>query len=514
MTRFLLLIGAVTFLMFSPYSFAAEMEEVQCGSVKKVTGVHCPNFEIDLDLSQCTDAGALGAMRVECVNAYVSKIVFPSTLNGQSQEIEFALTKNSTGEWVAGTLYRKHLASRPIVETSVVPSVPGAPAQAVQALNTINVSGNFLAKTITQDKVDMLSNKSYSFVRIRPQFMWNPSDQAQVILEPQASKIFGEQVWSSTSATGNTQQSTSGKSFDTALTIHQAYGVYRPFSELSVLIGRQVLEYGEGLVVGASDWNSIGQSFDAARVRLTTPGLKLDVLASKLVDTNTTTSGAGDKDLYGIYPSFNFGEILSEFDLYGFYLRDKSVVGQKTQTYVGGVRAKNKWSNGSDVRLEITRQNRMDSFQGETELGLAFDEEAARVALLGFYAEQNYNPFFHSGHKFLGIADIFTRKNIKGLGLKSQFKLLDDGLVLTLDYTYFRRVTRAYGAYSFAGNEYLNTEDKKDLGSELDITLKFKLYTKIYFTLGGSYFHPTGYFKNSYGRKRATFYYGELLMSF
>lgn len=67
--------------------------------------------------------------------------------------------------------------------------------------------------------------------------------------------------------------------------LHQAYftlGNPKEFP-LSLKVGRQVLSYGEERLVGAFDWNNIGRTFDAAKLRWQSDGFSADLFTSRPV---------------------------------------------------------------------------------------------------------------------------------------------------------------------------------------------------------------------------------------
>jgi len=131
------------------------------------------------------------------------------------------------------------------------------------------------------------------------------------------------------------------------------------YSPLTLIIGKQNLRFGSGLVVGDPDTNDtatgqtvattaadldVRKSFDAIRATLDYNPLVLDIVIAKI---NAGVVGAGDlrddQDLYGINAAYKFDKYNSEAEVYLFERNTKSgavlVTNNKTDTlYVYGVR--------------------------------------------------------------------------------------------------------------------------------------------------------------------------------
>jgi hypothetical protein len=83
---------------------------------------------------------------------------------------------------------------------------------------------------------------------------------------------------------GEVNRQGDGPESDT-VNLHQAYVTVGNVSEfpLSLKVGRQVLSYGEERLVGAFDWNNIGRTFDAAKVRWESDWVGADFFTSREV---------------------------------------------------------------------------------------------------------------------------------------------------------------------------------------------------------------------------------------
>ena len=84
---------------------------------------------------------------------------------------------------------------------------------------------------------------------------------------------------------------------DATLGLHQGF-VTIANDRVSVQLGRQELNYGEHLVIGAVPWHQLGRAFDAAKVRvdLGGHGAWLDVFGAQVVELGDNGFGDGDHD--------------------------------------------------------------------------------------------------------------------------------------------------------------------------------------------------------------------------
>ncbi|MBI3542370.1 MAG: alginate export family protein [Deltaproteobacteria bacterium] len=394
-----------------------------------------------------------------------------------------------------------------------------APAKAAVSASSFSFKGEARLRVEGDDRTDFANTKDFTVLRVRPGVTFTPDVTLDVFLEPQFSKTFGEPQLNAATTTANASQTTSGTTFDTSLSVHEAYIDYHPYENFSFIGGRQILDYGEGLVVGRADWGNVGRSFDALRTRVTHKRGFWDVWASKLVDNNTTATGtADDTNFYGTYLSMEFGKHLKALDLYAFYQRD----GLPQHLYVGGVRAKSdiRWF---DYRLEATKEyggavaSGDGAYQADLELGVTLNTSfRPRFAVEGFTSGRNYNQLFPSGHEFLGSADIFSRRNISG-GVFHFSGEPWDNITFLLDYHRFYRTSTDTGAFRFNGTVLgLPARSANNyVGQELDFFWKYRVSRALSFFAGLAGFLKGDYLNDSYAQDwRPTFYYVQLEAKF
>lgn len=397
-----------------------------------------------------------------------------------------------------------------------------APA-AEETSKTLDVKGSFRIRAETGDRTDYIGTRAFSTLRVRPMFTFHASDEAVVYFEPQFAKSFGEINYPGTGAATNAAQQTSGTTYDTALGVHQAYADYSPVTWGKLLAGRQVLSYGDELVIGALDWNNVGRSFDAFRARSKYDLGFTDVFTSKLVDTNTAAPSDGDYDLHGVYNSWKFGEFAKETDFYVLYLVDGRGTGPAPlKLWTAGARVKTSLET-TDYRAEVTGQSgtasgsKLSGFQGDAEGGYTFDSaKKTRLGVGGFLATKNYNQLFPTSHKWLGYADILGRRNIVGAVARFSAKPAKEW-TLSFDAHQFFRASKTDPVYKLNGTTALGTgggSSKNDVGTEADLTAKFEAAQNVVLTGGASVLVPGGYLRDQFGSRLPLFYYAQMEIRF
>jgi hypothetical protein len=494
---------------------AQAAQEASCAKINVTQAKECSDLKVQFNLNACQDSAAT-SVQISCKQAFLAE----ASVAGATSLYTVNLTRNPDSTWTAGTVLKgpkPSVAPAPVAKTEAKVEAAPAPAAAPAAVASkgFTAKGSFRLRTEVNDKTDFASTRTHTPLRLRADLNWAANDETDFFLQPQASKTFGESVFVTSSGTTNSSQLTSGQSYDTTLSFHQAYVDYHPSEHVKFILGRQVLSYGDQMVVAAGDWGNVGRSFDALRTRLSygLGGVKAwsDLFLSKIKDTNINGSGAGDKTLYGLYNSFNLGEYMQALDLYGMFERDASAR-PKIDLWVTGVRAKSKIGS-FDYRVEYTKQLEASwGYQVDGEVGMTFfSANPLRIAPNYFRATHDYNQFYTSTHSWLGAADIIGRRNVQGGALHVSFGATKE-LTFLFDYFYFQRIQSNQSAYKKSGatlgNRFGSTS--KALGQEFDLAAKYQLNGALNLVGGVSYFHPGAYFRDQYGTKKPTFSYLQL----
>jgi len=393
---------------------------------------------------------------------------------------------------------------------------------AIGALSCFNVysavdfSGHAFVRHEQKDNRDFLKKTQDRVSASLSRFRLNISaknDQAtkwDVFLQPQFSKVFGAKD------SGNVS---SGNVYDTGLNVHQAYINYHPAEKLTIRAGREEFNFGDQLMVGGVGWHHVGRSFDGLSFNGNWIANGKDVLfASKLVDNNATTYSAGSKELYGFYHNQSLTKFIENFDLYYFYLTDSTALTTKTQIHTYGIRLKSKIDK-LDYRVEANAQTgdtanvSTAAHQYDLEIGHALPFWKSRFSVEYFSATKNYNQLFPTGHKWLGIADMFSRRNVQGYAAHFSMMPTQD-LKVKFDYHSFSRADSAVTAFNFSGGSYGTVGSKDDIATEFDVTLEYALDKALLLTYSYGHVAAGGYLKDQGAKDNMIFNYLQLIAKF
>ncbi len=397
----------------------------------------------------------------------------------------------------------------------------------ITSLKAIAIESDSLIKTTVggqgrlrferSERTDYLSERSGFLLRVRPEVRLSKGSELSLFIQPQFSKAFGKPEFPGTSATTNAGQPTSGTTFDSSLGIHQATIEYRPVDSFQFIFGRQLLSYGDEVVLSGLDWDNVGRSFDALRARYSHGSGSVDFFYSKLFASKVTATvqGAGDGDLLGLYSSNNFGSGLSATDLYLLYRQDQTT-GSNRELFALGARVKDRLG-AFDYRAEATKEagsqftDAGSAYQIDLEAGWNFDAPfKSRIGLEVFQAGSTYDQLYPLAHKYLGIADIFGRRNIQG-GVLHLTAVPTEGFTAQFDFHYLMRTSTSAPAYKLNGTTALGTgtHTSSAIGSELDLILSYAISKEITATLGGGVLLPGDYLKAELGDFNPTFWYAQ-----
>ncbi len=395
----------------------------------------------------------------------------------------------------------------------------GGPVWAVT--DRIEIGGSARVRAEFRDNADFnQATKDYSDnigSRLRIDAKFKANEKASLFFQPQFTKIWGEPEFVPTGAGANTAMNTSGATHDTGLDIHQGFLSYSTSEELSILLGRKELNYGDELLVGGVGWSHVGRSFDLVLAEYKHQWGRIDGFYSMVVDRNVSSAAAGDRDFSGLYFANRFSDYLSHADFYVFHLND-SGVNPKTSTTAYGLRLKSPVER-FDYRVEATLENvkgvgSQDEHQFDVELGYTFLEAAKlRLAVEYFYATANFDQLFPTGHKWLGYADLFSRRNIKGYHARLSGQPTDS-LTLALDYHVFERQETSQPAYKFNGTAYGTTGESSAIATEIDFVVAYKVDDNLTLEGGAARVQPEDYLKDNGGPDQAYFYYLQTTLMF
>ncbi len=334
---------------------------------------------------------------------------------------------------------------------------------------------------------------------------WAPDPKVSVFFQPKFVKIMGQSP-----AGGTTSDATMG--------VHQAYTNIMPTEKISYQIGRFEMKYGDELVIGPVGWSMTGRAFDGLRAHwVANDIIWLDVFYNKNVETstfaatgNTGPTATADTNFIGLYLGGKPGGAIAEADLYYLILQENTPSGTGTDKEEDratmGVRLKGA-TGPVDYRVEYTTQSGKDykGFQAidgdikdadQTNAEVGFKTGDTRIAVEYFTANKNYDQLFPTGHKWLGFADLFGRRNINGIRAGVSHKFMEHMSVM-LDYHTFSRTDDTTAVYKLDGSTAwgANTGSSKDIGTEIDLTLVCSKIKNLTWQAGYSIFSAGDYGK-------------------
>jgi hypothetical protein len=559
-------------------AFAPSVQAAPCGTVKARSGESCEFLDVLVDLTGCEVSSGKGSGTVTCESDGTAKVSFAGAegtyraslkksasgwvvtepLAKSSGKAPKKLTEREEANQEVSKPKKSKKAKKsdavPVAKSAEVPiervfpeakavetqpapvttptpaptpSVAAVPATvplvAVMSKSPLTIAGSARFRAEAKDNLDFLESATdssrFGLMRFRLDFLFKPRSDVSLFVQPQASRTWGKNEVVSSSVTGTTpvasSTSTSGGTQDSRMDLHQGYLSYRPGEPSEIIVGRQILAYGDEMLIGALDWHNVSRSFDAMKTSFTFAPGKIDLFWSKITERNDTSAGAGDKDFYGLYSSWNLGEGFKQTDLYALHSNEASTA-PKQKTSAVGLRLKSPLG-AFDYRLEVTGENvrGASEYQGDLELGYTvWAAKKLRFSAEYFRASKDFDQFFPTFHKWLGIADYFGRRNIQGyrVGASMDFSSI---FSVVADYHCFSRTDTSGPAYSLTGTTgYGTAGDAKAIAHEFDLIAKLKLNELLTLSGGGGWVVPAAYMKANRGPDSGYFSYAELMLLF
>ncbi len=323
------------------------------------------------------------------------------------------------------------------------------------------------------DAVNALTDDNWLLQRARIGLLVKPSDWFKLYVQGQDSREINSDRADFPGVLG--------AEGDDAFDLRQGYlefGNAKAFP-LTLKVGRQLLSYGDERLIGAFDWNNIGRTFDAAKLRWEEKTWSVDAFASTVVVPergsynqsdflngnendrsqtfsgvyfNTTALSFQSTDLYALHLHENTNPryqpaAIGDTDFFTLGFRMKSKPGAFAPQPVPASDGKEiadgksvpaplpaKKPIGFDYTFEAAFQTGevrgldLTAFAAHLDLGYTFDTSwRPRVALGYSFASGDGNPLdqdietfqnlFPTNHKFYGQADFFSWQNIHDLEL-------------------------------------------------------------------------------------------------
>jgi len=309
-----------------------------------------------------------------------------------------------------------------------------------------------------------------------------------------------DDMYSSSGVSGNSK----------GINLYQAWVALKPTSEIAIKIGRQQFSYDDQRLLSARNWNDYQVTYDAVLFSRGKSKSKLDIAASW--NTNGATDALYPKGKLKLLDFVRYEQVVGKFSLSAIALvtgntkadtiTDISLVA----TYGATLQYK---INGFDARLTGYYQNALNSVNGDIDAyclsffarKLLLGEKASVGLGVDLYSgndgtnssaeykkmQHKFNSMYGNRHGMLGFMDYYTsipEQGIQDYMLKAEYKLTKEVLLMA-DYHLFY--------LNNEGFDIVNASQltDKNLGSELDLTLQWKLMKEVIFQAGYSFYSTT-----------------------
>jgi len=265
-------------------------------------------------------------------------------------------------------------------------------------------------------------------------------------------------------------------------------------------IGRQEMRLGAGRLVDSSDWSNVSRTYDAARLALFRPGVRVDLIAGSpvLIDQCRFDRHKAGEHLYAGYGSLT--KLVPRGNLQPYLLARTSLYAAPetgkagdAHLYTAGVRLDGKLPARLDYAVEVAKQwgpwssDRISAIGGMYSLGWTVRPAGwkPRVSLDGHHASGDsdakdgrrgtFDQMYAGNHSFLGITDQFGWKNMRmvkgGLEVAPCKKCK-----VSTDFREIYLATTQDGLYAANGTRsVLNRKaTSRHVGSEADVTVLYQ----------------------------------------
>ncbi len=331
---------------------------------------------------------------------------------------------------------------------------------------------------------------------------------------------------------------------------------YREFP-LGLKLGRQLFNYGEQRLVGSFDWNNLGRTFDAVRLRFEREKFWLEAFASSVVvvdrdEFNNSDlldrSGTGREQIFsGLYASTQLVP-KHTIDAYVFWLkqqngnvsnfgalkgvppagsqggdpaRDQNFVTIGTR-FNNDPKAMDGWEYDSELAFQVGELAGLDLTTFAAHAGAGYNFDAAwkpRIYLQYNYASGDSDPgdgrsttfqnLFPTNHKFYGYVDLFSWQNIHNPSITLSFKP-NKMLAFAADWHFFWLASTNdawYRANGLTRARPITPSADPYIGSEIDLSGTWRPATNFALHAGYSWFFPGGYVRETGPASPANFFY-------
>ncbi len=292
---------------------------------------------------------------------------------------------------------------------------------------------------------------------------------------------------------------------------------------MTVRVGRQGLDFGDGRLLADPNWSNVGRSFDAARLTLRRGAVKVDLFSGIAVrvnqlDFDQSTPGGHFHGAYG-----SMGGLIphATVEPYFFWRLEHNYKCESGTTgnldeRTFGVRVSGTLPLNLDYASETASQkgsyanDGVSAWTGRWVLGETLPDTRHRPRLFFEYARASgdgdpkdgrhgtFDPLFPSSHDKYGLTDLFGSTNIVYLRPGAQYTVRP-GMTLSLAYGDFR-LARSRDALYVAGKEFARSADGtagSHVGREIDLNGLFALSKSTQLNIGYGRLFPGEFLKRT-----------------
>ncbi len=406
------------------------------------------------------------------------------------------------------------------------------------------VRGEYKENTGFEEGGSSEINSDDAFIgqRVRLWGVANPTDDVSVKITIQDTREWGGVQTTKGGVTSGPGLTDTGAN---TLDLHESWVQITDFlgTPFTIKVGRQEVVLGDQRIIGHFGWHNNASSFDAIRATTSTDSYDLLLLYTKIKEGSGGASNGTDQDLYLVHGTVKTIPN-NKLDLYVFLVDDDSgaqfggnnggccaaVGSQKLYNY--GLRLKGKASFGLDYTVEYNKQAGeialpgpgsdmdIDGFMYAVKLGYSIpnNDVSARVEAQYVVAsgdddpsDSDFSTFLTpspTNHGHLGYADTQGHRNVNAWSVGASVKPAPKWFV-KLDYWSFS-LDEAEDAWYSAGNwmnasgglraagclDGMGNTCDDEIGTEIDLTVKYKYNKAVGLQAGYSVFTPGGFIED------------------
>lgn len=311
---------------------------------------------------------------------------------------------------------------------------------------------------------------------------------------------------------------------------------------LSFKVGRQKLSYGDQRLVGPLEWLNPSRTFDAAKLRFADQSWSLDLFTASVVPfednvfnrSDFLRDSARDQFFSGAYLATQWVPINLTTDFYAFHLDENQPAGASSFFTLGTLwKGDPKRLGGLYYTTEMAVQfgevadNDLLAFAGHWKLGYqSSDPWKTNIGLQYNYGSGDsdasdgkvgtFQNLFPTNHLFYGFMDTTGWINMHNPQINLSVQPTEK-LKLALDYHLYWNATSNDAWYRVNGVTQvreITPDADRFRGSELDLTIAYKVNKHLSFLFGFSYYFAADYLADTGASDDAQFGYAQVQINF